>query len=58
MYLHAYALSFEYGSEAINVTCPVVNMEHAANAASLFDESDISSMIVPSNLLERPWPTK
>ena len=58
MYLHAYALTFEYGSEAINVTCPVVNMEHAANETSLFDESDISSMIVPSNLLERPWPTK
>jgi tRNA pseudouridine32 synthase/23S rRNA pseudouridine746 synthase len=60
MYLHAYALHFEYGSEVINVSCPVTDMEHAPNPSnkSLFDEPTISSMIVPTNLLERPWPTR
>lgn len=57
MYLHAYALDFIYDSQAISVTCPVANMELNSSGNSLFDDPDISSMIVPANLLERAWPT-
>ena len=60
IYLHAYALHFEYNSQEINVACPVTDMEHEADfsEASLFDNPDVAKVIATENLQERPWPTR
>ena len=59
VYLHAYALEFEYSGTPIYITCPVDdNIDNADNNTQLFNQVTVHSHITPAHLQELTWPSQ